>query len=119
VQLTLQARDWKSVVQGLQLKPLPMPLSLSHKPLPPIEGDPTTQWINALLGRIFLTSSESGQWIEFVEKLIQIKLSRAKRPSMLGPITVRRLNLGPQPPLFYNARLIRVTNEGEMVFIRI
>jgi hypothetical protein len=111
----LQADEpsWNDFVSLLQTNPPVIPATT--KPLPAMAGDPTTQWINALIGRVFLSSSTSHALVQAVEKRIQEKLAKAKRPAILGPISVRRLSLGQNPPLIYHAKLLRATSSGETV----
>ena len=85
------------------------------KPLPPIENtDPTTAWFNAILSRLFQHVSRTGDFKDFVESKIKKKLVQMKRPAMLGPITMRELDVGTYPPMLFNAQLLRLTQDGDI-----
>lgn len=88
------------------------------KPLPAIaNGDATTQWINALIGRWFLSVGKSAWMFDLIESKIRKKLVDIKRPSIMGPFSIRYIEVGESCPMIFNARLIRLDLSGNMVVL--
>ncbi|KAK9457877.1 hypothetical protein V1511DRAFT_9136 [Dipodascopsis uninucleata] len=74
-----------------------------------------TQWLNAILGRMFLGLHKTEVIGNFVKNRIDKKLSRIKRPSFLGDITVTKVFCGNTPPYFTNVHVKEMTLEGLIV----
>ncbi|KAK9488117.1 hypothetical protein V1527DRAFT_449505 [Lipomyces starkeyi] len=73
-----------------------------------------TMWLNALLGRLFLALHKTDCFENFIKSRIDTKLSRVKRPSFLGDITVTKVHSGGSPPYFTNPKLKELTKDGLM-----
>ncbi|KAK9388780.1 hypothetical protein V1515DRAFT_595999 [Lipomyces mesembrius] len=73
-----------------------------------------TMWLNALLGRLFLALHKTDCFEDFIKSRIDTKLSRVKRPSFLGDITVTKVHSGGSPPYFTNPKLKELTKDGLM-----
>lgn len=73
-----------NLVRWVHQRPDTAQLETQSKPLPPIrEGDPSTQWFNAIFGRIFLTARSSKALNIYLMLVFQKKLSAMKRPGLL------------------------------------
>lgn len=68
-----------------------------------------TMWLNALLGRMFLALNQTSVLENFVKTKIDTKLSRVKRPSFLGDITVTKVHCGTSSPYLTNINLKEFT----------
>lgn len=73
-----------------------------------------TRWLNALIGRIFLSVKDTPQVSNFWINKISTKLTRIKRPTFLGDIHVTRLSTGSSLPYFTNPKFIELTPEGKL-----
>lgn len=73
-----------------------------------------TRWLNALLGRLFLSFKDTGSFEDFFRKRIVTKLSRSKRPSFLSEIKVTSISSGNSIPFFTNPHLVELTPEGKL-----
>ncbi|KAI7897066.1 putative integral membrane protein conserved region-domain-containing protein [Mucor mucedo] len=83
-----------------------------------IHSDPSNfelQWLNALLGRIFLGIYKTETTKSFFYNKILSKIAKlnARRPPFLGEITVRSVDGGHGPPYITQPRLIHLSPQGE------
>lgn len=83
-----------------------------------IHSDPNNfelQWLNALLGRIFLGIYKTETTKSFFYNKILSKIAKlnARRPPFLGEITVRSVDGGHGPPYITQPRLIHLSPQGE------
>lgn len=83
-----------------------------------IHSDPAhfeTQWLNALLGRIFLGiyKTESTKSFFYNKILSKIAKLNARRPPFLEEITLRSVHGGHGPPYITNPRLVHLSPQGE------
>lgn len=83
-----------------------------------IHSDPShfeLQWLNALLGRIFLGIYKTEKTKSFFYNKILSKIAKlnARRPPFLEEITVRSVDGGHGPPLITQPRLIHLSPQGE------
>ena len=95
--------DMQNLVDTIDTEPDPIPM----------------RWLNAMFGRIFfgvyrtelleqvcvqtrpaICQRIGSQFMQFIIKKIMKKLSKVPRPSFLGPIVVREVNVGTFPPMF-------------------
>ncbi|KAI9487281.1 MAG: putative integral membrane protein conserved region-domain-containing protein, partial [Benjaminiella poitrasii] len=76
-----------------------------------------TQWFNAILGRIFLSTYRTQDIKETLYKKVITKLDRinAKRPPFLGEITVRSVDPGHSLPRFTQPKLLSLSPSGELL----
>lgn len=74
-----------------------------------------TRWINALMGRLFLALYKTSGVEDFIRAKITKKISRAKTPSFLSGITLRKVDMGEGAPYLTNPRLKDLTVDGECV----
>jgi hypothetical protein len=75
-----------------------------------------TQWLNAILGRIFLGVYRTEDIKEALYKKVITKLDKinAKRPPFLGEITVRSVDPGHTLPRFTQPKLLGLSPTGEL-----
>ncbi|KAI9260817.1 putative integral membrane protein conserved region-domain-containing protein, partial [Sporodiniella umbellata] len=75
-----------------------------------------TQWLNALLGRVFLSIYRTQNTKDALYKKIVSKLDKinAKRPQFLGEITVRSVAPGRSIPHFTQPKLIGISPSGDL-----
>lgn len=73
-----------------------------------------TRWLNAFIGRIFLSVKDTPQFTNFLHNKIANKLTRIKRPTYLGEIRVTKLSCGNALPYFTSPRLTELTPEGKL-----
>lgn len=75
-----------------------------------------TQWLNAILGRIFFGVYRTKDIKEALYKKIVSKLDKinAKRPPFLGEITVRSVDPGHALPRFTQPKLLGLSPTGEL-----
>ncbi|KAG9247396.1 hypothetical protein BJ878DRAFT_186138 [Calycina marina] len=74
-----------------------------------------TRWINAIIGRAFLSLYKTPEIEKFVRAKITKKISRVKTPSFLSKIALRNIYMGEAAPVITNPRLKDLTVDGELV----
>ncbi|KAK9459055.1 uncharacterized protein V1516DRAFT_680808 [Lipomyces oligophaga] len=77
-------------------------------------GNPESNWINALLGRMFFALNKTTVLENFIKSKIDSKLSRVKRPSFLGDISVTKVLCGNSPPYFSNIAIKEFSKSGAL-----
>lgn len=73
-----------------------------------------TRWLNALLGRLFLSMNKTSLFEDYFRNRIITKLTRTKRPSFLSEIEVTKISAGDSIPYFTNLKLSELTPEGKL-----
>ncbi|OBZ88963.1 hypothetical protein A0J61_02980 [Choanephora cucurbitarum] len=75
-----------------------------------------TQWLNAILGRIFFGVYRTQEIKDALYKKVITKLDKinAKRPPFLGEITVRSVDPGHSSPRFTQPKLLGLSPTGEL-----
>jgi hypothetical protein len=74
-----------------------------------------TRWINAMLGRIFLSLYKTSDVENFIRAKITKKISRVKTPSLISGIILRHIDMGEGAPFVTNPRLKDLTVDGDCV----
>ncbi|KAI8346757.1 putative integral membrane protein conserved region-domain-containing protein [Blakeslea trispora] len=74
-----------------------------------------TAWLNAILGRLFLSVYKTDRLKNFVDMKIRQKINKTKRPIFLDEIHVRNVDVGQSLPSITNPKLLSLTPEGELV----
>lgn len=74
-----------------------------------------TRWLNALIGRVFLSIYKTRDLENLIREKITKKISRVKRPSFLTRISLQDIDTGDAAPYITNPRLRDLTVEGEFV----
>ncbi|KAI9269925.1 putative integral membrane protein conserved region-domain-containing protein [Sporodiniella umbellata] len=85
-----------------------------------IHSDPAQlelQWLNALLGRLFLSIYKTERTRHFFNQKILSKVAKlnARRPQFLEEITVRSVDGGHGAPYITQPRLVRLSSQGEYI----
>jgi hypothetical protein len=73
-----------------------------------------TSWMNAILGRIFLSVYKAETFKDYVKTKIAKKINN-KRPSFLEEISVRKVDVGPSLPSITNPALKSISKDGEVI----
>lgn len=79
-----------------------------------VRESPQTQWLNALIGRLFLAVKDSAQLDSYLRSKIVYKLSRVK-PSFMGDIEVRNIYPGSSLPFCDDVNLRSLSANGDLV----
>lgn len=79
------------------------------------EDNVHTRWLNALIGRVFLSIYKTRDLEAFISDKMTKKISRVKRPSFLTNITIRKIDTGEAAPQFTNLKLKDLNVDGEYV----
>lgn len=74
-----------------------------------------SRWLNAMLGRVFLSLYRTKDIENFIANKITKKISRVKTPSYLTNIAIRKIDTGEAAPFFHNLKLKEFTVDGECV----
>ncbi|KAF4119850.1 putative integral membrane protein conserved region (DUF2404) [Geosmithia morbida] len=74
-----------------------------------------TRWLNALLGRVFLSVYKTKDLENYISDKMTKKISRVNRPSFLKSITISKIDTGEAAPYFTNLKLKDLNVEGEYV----
>ncbi|KAJ1673375.1 hypothetical protein EV182_005364, partial [Spiromyces aspiralis] len=72
------------------------------------------EWLNALVGRIFVSIHQTTTLHQYFITKIQTKFERLKRPPFLETITVADLHVGDNVPVISNPRLLSLAMGGEL-----
>ncbi|KAI7865300.1 putative integral membrane protein conserved region-domain-containing protein, partial [Mucor mucedo] len=73
------------------------------------------QWLNAILGRLFLGMYKTEEMREYFEEKISKKIQKIKRPSFLGDISVQSVDIGNSIPFVTQPKLLSLTPEGDLM----
>src|ERR1700744_3180311 len=73
-----------------------------------------TRWLNALIGRLFLSMYKTSVVEQLVRDKISKKLSRVAKPSMITAIQLRGIHLGDGAPLITAPKLRELTRDGDL-----
>ncbi|KAJ1969732.1 hypothetical protein IWQ62_000434 [Dispira parvispora] len=73
-----------------------------------------TQWLNAVIGRVFLSVYRTDMMKQYFINKIRLKITKLKKPSFLGNIEVRDLSVGDGVPSITNPRLLSLDERGEL-----
>lgn len=76
------------------------------------ENQLTTKWLNALLGRLFLSLQQTDTLNKFIHEKICKKLNKIKTPGFLDDLVVEKVDVGDSAPLFTSPELLELSPEG-------
>ncbi|KAI9488890.1 putative integral membrane protein conserved region-domain-containing protein, partial [Zychaea mexicana] len=82
-----------------------------------IHHDPSSrqmQWMNAILGRVFLGMYKTDKVHKFFEQKITKKVSKMKRPMFIDAIAVHRVQVGHAIPYLNNPKLLSLSLDGSL-----
>ncbi|CAO0794538.1 unnamed protein product [Mucor circinelloides] len=72
------------------------------------------QWLNAILGRLFLGLYKTDDMRHYLQDKISKKAKKIKRPSFLGDIIVQSVDIGDSIPYVTQPKLLSLTPEGDL-----
>nr|AUZ20775.1 hypothetical protein [Venturia effusa] len=73
-----------------------------------------TRWINALIGRLFLSLYKTRELQELIHTKITKKITRVPKPSFIEAISVNNIDMGDSAPIFTNPKLRELTVDGDL-----
>nr|QIA15777.1 hypothetical protein [Venturia carpophila]QIA15781.1 hypothetical protein [Venturia carpophila] len=73
-----------------------------------------TRWINALIGRLFLSLYKTHELQELIHTKITKKITRVPKPSFIEAISVNKIDMGDSAPIFTNPKLRELTIDGDL-----
>ncbi|KAI8997544.1 putative integral membrane protein conserved region-domain-containing protein [Pilobolus umbonatus] len=73
------------------------------------------QWLNAIAGRLFLGMYKTDEMKLYLQNKVTKKVERVKRPSFLGEIIVRSVDIGNSIPFITQPKLLSLTPEGDLI----
>lgn len=76
------------------------------------EGQHSSQWFNALLGRLFLSFQHTETLSNALKERIYKKLRKINKPGLLDDFSIETVDVGNGAPLITNAKLLDLTPEG-------
>jgi len=77
--------------------------------------DEASQWLNAVLGRLFFNLFRSNDIERFLRTKFERRLSTTQLPFFVGEVKLREVSVGQSLPMFSNGKLHSVTKAGEML----
>lgn len=77
--------------------------------------DKSTQWINAIMGRLFFNMFRSNDLERFFRTKFDRKAATMPKPFFLGDLNLKSVFAGQSLPLFSRGQLHSVTNQGELL----
>ncbi|XP_055746230.1 testis-expressed protein 2 [Salvelinus fontinalis] len=79
---------------------------------PEFPGEGHTDWVNALIGRIFWDFLREKYWVDIVSRKIQKKLSKIRLPYFMNELTLTELDMGSCLPQITSASRPVVNSRG-------
>ncbi|CAI4053677.1 hypothetical protein N7582_005783 [Saccharomyces uvarum] len=80
------------------------------------ENQLTTKWLNALLGRLFLSWQQTDSLNQLILEKIFKKLNKIKTPGFLDDLVVEKVDVGDSAPLFTSPKLLELSPDGSTKF---
>ncbi|PJF19071.1 hypothetical protein PSACC_01116 [Paramicrosporidium saccamoebae] len=77
--------------------------------------DKSSQWINAIMGRLFFNMFRSNDLERFFRKKFERKAATMPKPFFLGDLVLKSVLAGQSMPMFSRGQLHSVTNQGELL----
>lgn len=76
------------------------------------EGQLSSQWFNALLGRLFLSLQRTDMLKNFLHGKLYDKLKKLNKPDFLEDLAVEEVNVGISAPMITNPKLMELSPGG-------
>lgn len=76
------------------------------------ENQLTAQWINALVGRLFLSLQRTDKLKNYLHGKLYDKLKKLNKPDFLEDLAVQEVNVGISAPIITNPKLMELSPEG-------
>ncbi|GAV53451.1 hypothetical protein ZYGR_0AI07350 [Zygosaccharomyces rouxii] len=76
------------------------------------EGQLTTQWFNALLGRLFLSLQRTETLKDFIYGRLYKKLTKLNKPGFLDDFVIEEVDVGTSAPMITNPKLLELSPTG-------
>ncbi|KAK5074891.1 hypothetical protein LTR64_001096 [Lithohypha guttulata] len=98
--------------------PLPQEFDTSHiialvQRLHSSEEQLQTRWLNALLGRLFLSVYKTPEVEAIIRQRLTKKIARVKKPDFITKLALQKIDTGTGAPFFTNLRLKDLTVNGD------
>ncbi|QEU59718.1 Nvj2 [Kluyveromyces lactis] len=77
------------------------------------EGQHSSQWFNALIGRLFLSLQQTETLSNAVRERIYKKLKKINKPGLLDDFSIEKVTVGNSAPVISNPKLLDLTPEGQ------
>ncbi|PWW72958.1 hypothetical protein C7212DRAFT_360012 [Tuber magnatum] len=110
----------KNLEKSDEMIPPPMPLRYEQKHILSLvqrlhssEEHLQTNWVNGLLGRVFLAIYKTSDVEKFIRARITKKIARVNKPNFLSNIVLQKVHVGEGVPSITNPRLKEMTVDGE------
>lgn len=78
------------------------------------KGQLTTKWLNALLGRLFLSLQGTDSLNQILLEKVYKKLTKINKPGFLDDFVIEKVDVGNSVPFLTNPRLSELSPEGSM-----
>lgn len=78
------------------------------------ENQLTTKWMNALIGRLFLSTYKTDEFKAALWIKIEDRLKKIRTPGFLDQLQINRIDVGHSGPFFTNPKLKALSPEGEL-----
>ncbi|KAF2477307.1 uncharacterized protein BDR25DRAFT_339253 [Lindgomyces ingoldianus] len=73
-----------------------------------------TRWINALIGRLFLSLYKTSTVEQLIRTKITKKIARVPKPALITGISLQKIDMGDLPPFITNPKLRELTVDGDL-----
>src|SRR5207248_5918006 len=73
-----------------------------------------TQWLNAILGRIFLSIYKTNRVKEYFIHKLKRKVKKVKKPNFLSDIQIKSVEMGDRLPYITNPKLNELSSNGDL-----
>lgn len=105
------SKDSSPVPQEFEIKDI---ITLVQK-LHSSEEHLQTRWLNAFLGRLFLSMYKTPELEAFIRKKMTKKISRVKKPNFITKLALQKIDMGEGAPFMTNPKLKDLTVDGDCI----
>lgn len=79
------------------------------------EGQLETKWLNAIIGRVFLSLQKTDILKSYLQKKIEKKLDKIKKPGFLDTFQIKELYTGDSAPFITYPKLKEINPDGSVI----